>query len=104
MWGGAALRGKKVLEKIEEFYGLGKKGKQGRRRLCTMGTPTWMSKAKLRAYNLWDGMSIKRSGMRGVTGGETVVEGVEGPAWPEDMVGTSHGRGARGVAARVSVT
>ena len=48
--------------------------------LLTKGTPTWMSKAKLRAYNLWDGMSMKRSGMRGVTGGETVEEGVEGPA------------------------
>ncbi len=65
-----------------------------------------MSKAKLRAYNLWDGMSMKRSGMRGVTGGEAVEEGVEGPAWPEDIVGTSHGcmAGAQGVAARVSVT
>ena len=30
---------------------------------------------------------MKRSEMRGVTGGETVEEGVEGPAWPEDMVG-----------------
>jgi hypothetical protein len=50
-----------------------------------------MSKAKLRAYNLWDGMSMKRSGMMGVTGGECVGEGVDGPAWPEDMVGTSHG-------------
>jgi hypothetical protein len=46
-----------------------------------------MSKAKLRAYNLWDGMSMKRSEMRGGTGGGTVEEGVEGPAWPEDMVG-----------------
>lgn len=39
-----------------------------------------MSKAKLRTYNLWDGMSMKRSGMRGVTGGETVEGVVEGPA------------------------
>jgi len=62
-----------------------------------------MSKAKLKAYNLWDGISMKRSGMRGATGGE----GVEGLAWPEDMAGLKSLIDcfwqAQGVAARVSV-